>query len=183
VRKIFAAYVSLVVSVSIGQFLFHWISTSPWYVSVGTFGSTFLLAFLLIWWKKKNQAKRDAAEALIVERIASDVEFAANWLQNLHVHYYDPEKACFLHWLMLDSRLPTFRFWNDALRLQRMGEETGRFYICHLDYMTENQKKARMEVAWNRKRKEQSLRDRQRNVELKALRRTPQAILDVMAEA
>jgi predicted membrane protein len=125
------------------------------------------------WKNKEKVAKEKEFEIENKRKLSEALEFLQPWLHNLHVHYYDSEKEQFVEWLFRCRQLIYFHTeWDDARRLQKMGEVTGKFYVCHLSTKPAAWTKEGKEYAWQQKRREQSERDLKRNAELKAARKS-----------
>jgi hypothetical protein len=108
--------------------------------------------------------------------IRQQVEYEANciyldeYLTKLDVHYYNNEKKKFGDWLKEHNLLSNFRNWDEAQRLQHLGEVTGKFYVCHLLYMTDEQKVAKRNLVWDRIKNNQRQEQLKKNAEQKRAR-------------
>lgn len=122
-------------------------------------------------WKVRIDAKKFEIENK--RKLANAIEFLQPWLHNLEFHYYNFEKEKFVKYLFDCNNLIRFHEeWDDAYRLQKMGEVTGKAYVCHISSAPKAWSREAREAAWQQKRREQSERDLKRNAELKAARKS-----------
>jgi len=154
--------------ITIGGYLL--IEITPWWVYVIIIVAVGTLLFLVGYnnhiAKQKNiELKRQQQQAL-----EENISFAETYLANLEFHYFDFEKRRYLDWLISTNFISYFRDWSEVDRLQTIGKVTGKFYICDLRDMTHEQKIAKREAAWDRKRREQRMKQLKINAEQKRAR-------------
>lgn len=163
---------------------FAWITTWPSWIhyTIGAIILVFILGivFLVVYnsyvemrnkWKVRTEAKKFEIENK--RKLSNAIEFLQPWLHNLEFHYYNFEKEKFVKYLFDCNYLIRFHEeWDDAYRLQKMGEVTGKAYVCHISSKPQAWSRAGREAAWQQKRREQSERDLKRNAELKAARKS-----------
>lgn len=122
-------------------------------------------------WKTYTDGKKFEIENK--QKLSNAIKFIQPWLSNLEFHYYNFEKEKFVQYLLDSNCLISFHLvWDEAYRLQKMGEVTGKAYVCHLNSKPSPLSREGREAAWQQKRREQSERDLKRNAELKAARKS-----------
>jgi hypothetical protein len=151
------------------------IEITPWWVWLIITVAVGTLLFLVGYNKhiaRKNDIERQRQQQQALEEATS---FAETYLANLEFHYYDFEKKKYLDWLISSNWLPHFRDMSDVDRLKTIGAVTGKYYVCDLNSMSNEQMIAKREAAWNRTRKEQREKQLLINAAEKEARRTRRA--------
>lgn len=135
------------------------------FVALGTF--LFLIGYNTSIADKKNK------ESLRLQQVKfeEDLSYLQKYLSDLDFHYYDYEKKAFETSLVERGMVNFFRYWDEAYRLQQIGNVTGKFYVCDLTSMTSEQLAAKRNAAWDKKRDEQRTSQLKKNAEAKARKR------------
>lgn len=132
---------------------------------------TFLAILFLVGYNVyRRDVKRKELKKLQDKEYAENLAYAEDYLANLSFHYYDFEKKNFLDWLK-EGQLKSFRLWDEAYRLDRLGAITGKYYVCHLLYMTDAQRVARRDAAWEKVKDNQRQAQLKKNAEIKKARK------------
>jgi hypothetical protein len=141
---------------------------TPAWVIVLVSITLFACVVLAIQKARAATATKKQAEEASFDELVANYRLVRQHLADLHVHYYDFEKKNFSEWIAERGLEKNFLHdWDDAYRLLQIGNVTGKSYVCHLFYMSEDQVKAKRDAAWDKQRNAQ----RQAQLEKNALQR------------
>lgn len=154
--------------ITIGGYLL--IEITPWWVYVIIIVAVGTLLFLVGY--NNNIAKQKNIELKRQQQQAfeENLHLVETYLANLEFHYFDFEKRRYLDWLCTTNFISYFRDWSEVDRLQTIGKVTGKFYLCDLMDMANDQKIAKREAAWDAKRRDQRMKQLKINAEQKTVR-------------